>query len=142
MNQRDDVRAFLSAVRRRWFAQAAMRTVARAAIAAAVPGLAALLIERLLRPEGPALVLLGAVAVIAALGAAGFAVWRMQRRPNDTQVARFIEERAALLPGVEPLPAADESPGVESTSPSEAPTAVDDGAEESGAAVDNEEPEN
>jgi hypothetical protein len=103
VNQHDEVRAFLSGVRRRWFAQAALRTIAHAAVAAAVPGLAALLIERLLRPEGPALVLLGVVAVIAALGAAAFAAWQMQPRPNDSQVARFVEERAALLPGVEPL---------------------------------------
>jgi hypothetical protein len=103
VTERDEVRAFQSRVRRRWFAQAALRTVARAAFAAAVPGLAALLIERLFRPVGPALVLLGAAAVIAALGAAAFAVWQMQRRPNDTQVARFIEERASELPGITPL---------------------------------------
>jgi len=103
VTERDEVRAFLSRVRRRWFAQAALRTVARAAFAAAVPGLAALVIERLFRPDGPALVLLGAAAVVAALGAGAFAVWHMQRRPNDTQVARFIEERAGLLPGIEPL---------------------------------------
>ena len=103
MTERDEVRSYLGRVRRRWFAQAALRTVARAAFAAAVPGLAALLIERLFRPDGPGLVLLGGAAVVAALGAAAFTVWQMQRRPCDTQVARFIEERAGALPGVEPL---------------------------------------
>jgi hypothetical protein len=103
VTERDEVRAYLGLVRRRWFAQAALRTVARGAFAAAVPGLAALVIERLFRPTGPELVLLGGAALVAALGAAAFAVWHMQRRPNDTQVARFVEERAALLPGVAPL---------------------------------------
>jgi hypothetical protein len=61
---------------------------------AAVPVLAAVSVEYLLAPEGWALVLLAVVTAIASVGLAGMALWRMQRRPDDRHVARFIEERA------------------------------------------------
>ena len=97
MEHAQQVRAFLAAVRRRWFAQEALAVTARAAAFAAMPGLGALALYWALAPEGLALVLLAAIAVVAALSGAAAAVWRMQRRPDDRHVARFVEERAASL---------------------------------------------
>ena len=93
----------IAAVRRRWFAAVASRTVGLAAFAAAVPAGAAVLVDRLLAPRGTALVVLGLAAVALAVAAAAMVVARMARRPNDRRVARFVEERASALPGVESL---------------------------------------
>ncbi|HSC29419.1 MAG TPA: hypothetical protein VLD67_19230 [Vicinamibacterales bacterium] len=103
MQEQDRLRSFLARVRRRWFAQVVLQTVGRAAACAAAAGLLALAAERLFRPEGPALVLLAAVAVLAALLAAALAAWRIERRPDDVHVARFVEERAGTIPDVAPF---------------------------------------
>jgi hypothetical protein len=94
-----ELRTLIARVRRRWFRLVALRTVARAAAVAAVPIVAALAIDAALRPEGWALILLGMTVVVAVLGAAGAVVLRMQRRPDDRLVARYIEERASAMPG-------------------------------------------
>ena len=90
----------ITQVRRRWFAAVALRTIGVAALAAAAPATAAVLVDRVLAPEGAALVVLGLAAVLLALAAAAVVVARMDRRPDDRRVARFVEERAALMPGV------------------------------------------
>lgn len=90
----------LAAVRRRWLALAAMRTTAYALTAAAVPIVGAVLIDQVISLEGTALMLVAAVTPLGSIGLAGAAVGRMQRRPDDRHVARFIEERAATLPDV------------------------------------------
>ncbi|MEO7157707.1 MAG: hypothetical protein ABI039_09105, partial [Vicinamibacterales bacterium] len=82
--------ALLSQVRRRWFARVAMRTIGVAAGAAAVPILAAIVFDRLLAPAGAPLMLLGAAASALALGAAALVGVRIERRPDDGRVARFI----------------------------------------------------
>ena len=98
MDERDQLRAFLAAVRRRWFAQESLYAVSRAAAAASVFGLAALGIYWLVQPQGLALVLLPAAALVLALASAAAMVWRMQLRPDERQVARFVEERADAMP--------------------------------------------
>jgi hypothetical protein len=94
----EQLRSFLAAVRRRWFAQEALTVAAHASALAAGAGLGALLLFWILAPEGPALVLLAAIAIAVAVGSAATIIWRMQRRPDDRHVARFVEERAATLP--------------------------------------------
>jgi hypothetical protein len=98
-----ELRSRLAAVRRRWFTLAALRTAARACGAGALPILAALAIELVVRPEGAALMIVAVGAGVASLALAALAIRRMQPRPDDRHVARFIEERAAQLPGGETL---------------------------------------
>jgi hypothetical protein len=98
-----ELRHLLGRVRRRWFRLTALRTVARATAAAAIPIVAALAIDAALRPQGWSLILLGIAAVVATLTAAGAVVLRMQRRPDDRLVARYIEERTSAIPGTRPL---------------------------------------
>jgi hypothetical protein len=93
----------LGRVRRRWFAAVALRTIGLAAGAAALPALAAVGVDRILAPEGPALILLGLAAALLSLAAAAVVVARIERRPDDRRVARFVEERAAHLPQIGPL---------------------------------------
>jgi hypothetical protein len=98
-----ELRELIARVRRRWFRLVALRTVARATASAALPIVVALAIDGALRPQGWALILLGSAALVATLAAAGAAVLRMQRRPDDRVVARYIEERARAVPGGRPL---------------------------------------
>ena len=87
-------------VRRRWFAAVALRTIGVAALAAALPVMAAVVVDVLVAPQDTPLLLLGTSAVVLALAAAAIVVFRIERRPDDRRVARFVEERAATLPGV------------------------------------------
>lgn len=98
-----ELRQLIARVRRRWFRLIALRTVARATAVAAIPIVAALAIDSALRPQGWALILLGITVVVATLAAAGAVVLRMQRRPDDRLVARYIEECASAIPGTRPL---------------------------------------
>ena len=98
MEQREQLRSFLAAVRRRWFAQELLTVLSRAAAAASVPALAALLVYWLLAPEGLVLAVLAVAAILAAVVAAVSMLRAMHPRPDDRQVARFVEERAAALP--------------------------------------------
>lgn len=98
-----DLRSLIARVRRRWFKLIALRVLARATVGAAIPLFAALLADRLISPQGWWLIALAAAAMTLSLATAGLALWRMQRRPDDRVVARYIEERAASLPGGEPM---------------------------------------
>jgi hypothetical protein len=93
----------LARVRRRWFAMVALRTIGLAAAAAAVPALLGVLADVILRPERLPLVLLASFTVVLSIAAAALVVVRIEPRPSDRRVARFVEERAANLPGIEPL---------------------------------------
>jgi hypothetical protein len=93
----------IGAVRRRWFAAAALRITGLACIAAAVPLLAALGVFWIVQPSGRALLALAGAAALLSLAAALASVWRIERRPDDVRVARFIEERVADLPGGGPM---------------------------------------
>jgi hypothetical protein len=101
MHQIDELRSLIARVRRRWFGVVAMRTAGRAAIAAAVPILAAVAADRLLAPQGPALIVVALFTVVTVIAAVAMVFRRMQRRPDDRKVARFIEERAGEI-GAEP----------------------------------------
>src|SRR5688500_8800902 len=98
-----ELRSLLARIRRRWFAQVALCNIGRAAAAAAVPVAAALTVDYVFAPEGGALVLLAAVTTVFSLGLACVMLARMQRRPDDRHVARFVEERAAQIEGTAPL---------------------------------------
>ena len=97
------LQTLIAHVRRRWFATVACRTVGLAAFAAALPLAAAVVADGFLAPQGTALILLGLAAALLALAAAAVVVSRIERRPDDKRVARFVEERAAMIPGVGPL---------------------------------------
>ena len=99
--QQDQLRAFLAAVRQRWFADEAMRAIGLAGIATAAPAMAGLVLYWLWAPAGAALVFLAAAAALVSAAGAATVLFRMQPRPDDRHVARFIEERAAAVPGVE-----------------------------------------
>jgi len=103
MDQQAHLREFLTAVRRRWFADEALRVIGLGAAAASVPALCGLAVYWLLGPAGGAFVLLGGLTVLASIAAAAATAGRMQKRPDDSHVARYIEERAARLPGVDPF---------------------------------------
>jgi len=97
MHPRDRLQSLLNGVRRRWLAQAALRALGRAALAASVPLLGAVALSMLLDPAGRALVVLAVVLAVMALAAAAAIVWRSVRRPTDYQLARFVEERVVAL---------------------------------------------
>lgn len=94
-----ELRSFIALVRRRWTTMAALRAGARGAAMVALPIIAAVLADRFLRPDGPALLLLAAITSALAAAVVAAVAWRWPRRPADRQMARFIEERAARLPG-------------------------------------------
>ncbi len=100
MSRLDDL---LFRVRRRWFATVALRTFGVVTAAAAIPALAALLLDWQFSPDGASLIMLAAVAAALSAGAGVLVLVRVERRPDDRRVARFVEERAAALPGVGPL---------------------------------------
>jgi hypothetical protein len=95
MNQQSELRALLAAVRQRWFRLVALRSVARATAWASAPVLAAVALDRLVPLHGLPLVLLAAATLVLSFAAVGRVIWRMQRRPDDRRVARFVEEHAA-----------------------------------------------
>ena len=95
-----ELSAFVARVRRRWLTCVLLRTAGIAALSASLPVAAAVLCERLFHPEGRTLVLLAVLTLGFAIASAAWAVSRMQRRPGDVRVARFIEERLALDPAV------------------------------------------
>ena len=97
------LQSLIARVRRRWFAQVLLCNAGRAFALASLPVFLALTVEYAIAPEGGALILLAVVTAAVALGLAGLAFWRMQRRPDDRHVARFIEERAVDVPGLGPL---------------------------------------
>ena len=93
----DELRSLIAAVRRRWFALVALRTVGVACALAAVPIAIAAIAGWSFAPEGGALVALGALAGLGALALCGLVICRMPRRPSDLRTARFIEEQVADL---------------------------------------------
>ena len=88
----------LARVRRRWFATVALRTIGFAGAAAGLTAFAAIALDLALAPGGAALIILGTSAVLLSVAAAVSWFPRVERRPDDRRVARFVEERAATLP--------------------------------------------
>ena len=97
-----ELRALIAAIRRRWFKAVALRTAGRAAAGASAAVLAGLAADKGFRPEGVALLLLAALTLVAVVAAVFLVVRRMQPRPDDRHVARFVEERAASA-GADPM---------------------------------------
>ena len=95
----DRLRGLIAAVRRRWFATVALRAIGIGAMAAAFPGLAALLVYWTFAPRDGALLLLAGAGLILSLAAIVLIVRRIEPRPDDRRVARFIEERAEQAGG-------------------------------------------
>jgi hypothetical protein len=119
----DELRSLLARIRRRWFGLTALTTIGRATAVAAIPFVAAAAIVRLAAPAGWTLVAILAISCAAAAGAVVRVILRMQRRPDDCRVARFVEESAAaadltpvacdtLVTAVEVVAAPDRHSGV------------------------------
>jgi hypothetical protein len=95
--QYGEIHRLIDRVRRRWRAQRLFEATVRGALAgAAVLGVALVAIRW---SAGAPLVLAVIVGAAFLLAAAAFAraLWPLRRSPGDTQVARFIEERAPSL---------------------------------------------
>jgi len=67
----------IAGVRRRWFAAVALRTIGIAALAAALPVMATVVVDLLLAPQDTPLILLGVCAVVLAVAAAANVAWRI-----------------------------------------------------------------
>jgi hypothetical protein len=93
MNEHDELRVLLGRVRRRWFALTALDSSLRATVRAAVPVLLAAAIAWALEIRGWALVGLMAIGTITAAAGVVLVFVRIPSRPDDCQVARFVEER-------------------------------------------------
>ena len=87
----------LDTVRRRWRRLLALRASARALFAAALVAAGAALAERWLQPSDGAALALAALAIIMAFAAMALFAWPVRRRPDDRQVARFVEEHCPDL---------------------------------------------
>lgn len=103
MQGAEQLRAMIVAVRRRWFATVALRAIGLGAAAAAVPALAAVGVYWLFAPSGGALLLLAGAALLLSIAGVIVVASRIERRPTDRRVARFIEERAEGQPGAPPM---------------------------------------
>jgi hypothetical protein len=90
---RDELRAFLNRIRRRWTAMVALHHTARATVGAAVIIAAAAALDRAFHLDRLELVVLFGMATSGAVLALVIGGWKMPRPPSDRQVARFIEER-------------------------------------------------
>ena len=106
MDRDNTLHAFIAHVRRRWFAKALLRTLGAAAAVAAVPLVAGAVTIRAFGLDGSALALTSAASLVLALVGTIAVAFRIERRPDDRRVARFIEERLADSPGA---PAADDA---------------------------------
>lgn len=87
----------LDLVRRRWRTLLALRVSARALLAAAAIVAAAALAERWLQPSDGAALAVAVLAIGLALAALAVWAWPLRRRPDDRQIARFVEEHCPDL---------------------------------------------
>jgi hypothetical protein len=95
----DALSTLIGRVRRRWFAAAGLQAAGRALAAAAAPLAAGLAAYWILAPSGTALLVLAGAAALLSIAAAVIVALRIERRPDDVRVARFIEERVEAAPG-------------------------------------------
>ena len=96
---RERLRALLEAVRKRWRTQAGLRVMGRAALAAAMPIVAAVIAGRVVALEGTGLGILTTATVVTAIAAGILVALRcgavdVIRHSSDVKIARFVEERA------------------------------------------------
>ena len=93
----------ISAVRTRWFMTVALRTAGIAMAVAALPVIAAAAVYWLMAPAGPVLLLVAGITILLVIGGIALVIRRIERRPDDRRVARFIEERVAGVTGGPPM---------------------------------------
>ena len=92
-----DLASGLHGIRRRWQRCVTLRASARMfALVAAVVATAAVA-ERLIELSDTALLVLAGATVVSCLAAAVASLWRLRHRPDDRQLARFVEERVPEL---------------------------------------------
>ena len=91
------IRALLDRVRARWRALVALRALVRGTLLAAAVVGAALIGSRWTDGAPVALMALAAAAAVVAAGAIAWCLAPLRRVPADSQVARYIEERASSL---------------------------------------------
>jgi hypothetical protein len=96
---REEIRSMIARVRGRWLVRTRLATAGVALSAMALPVALAVVVGRMFGVSGPLLLALLSAAVIAGAAGASLSVRRMQRRPSDREVARFIEERIAVSAG-------------------------------------------
>ena len=102
MDPFSELRSLIDAVRRRWLAAQALRTIGMATGLAAVPIAAAALAGWRSSLDGAGLIVLVSVAACAAIAVLAVSVRRLPRRPSNVATARFIEEQSAAV-NLEPL---------------------------------------
>jgi hypothetical protein len=87
----------LDTVRRRWLTRLALRLSARALIVSALIAAAAAITERWIQPSDGAALGLAVFAAILMVGGLAVFAWPLRARPDDRQIARFVEERCPDL---------------------------------------------
>jgi hypothetical protein len=97
MSHYPDIRELIARVRRRWFGLVLMRATVRAALAVALVAGVAMIAARWTLSAPPVLAAIGIVSIGLALAAVVWGVLPLRHRPDDRQVARYIEERAPGL---------------------------------------------
>src|SRR5262245_5627771 len=97
MEHYSQIRELIDRVRRRWRALSALHASVRASLAAAAIVLVALVLARWTAGAPVLLIALAAAALVLAAAAVALCLWPLRRVPQDTAVARFIEERDPAL---------------------------------------------
>src|SRR5262245_36991157 len=97
MQHNNAVRELIDRVRKRWRAQRLFEATVRGALAASALMGVALVAARWSTGAPGLLAFAIATALLLAATALGRAFWPLRRSPSDSQVARFIEERAPAL---------------------------------------------
>ena len=92
-----ELTAVLARVRTRWRTLSGLAALTRAVAAASALALAALVAYLIASPGEGGLVVLFLLPAAGLVGAAGWFLWLVRRRPDDRAVARLIEERCPEL---------------------------------------------
>ena len=92
-----DLSQSLHTVRRRWQTLQALLLSARALVAVALIAALAAVTERWLQPSDGAVLALALLAFASALAALALFAWPLRTRPDDRQLARFVEEHCPEL---------------------------------------------
>jgi hypothetical protein len=92
-----DLGSSLDRIRRRWRLAIALRAAGQALIAVALVNAAAALAAQWSNPPDGALMAMAAVTLVISLLIVAGAAWPLRRRPDDRQVARYIEEHCPDL---------------------------------------------
>jgi len=97
MAHEETIRELIHAVRRRWVTWRALRAAATGAVSVAIVFGAALLLALGTHGAPTALAIIAVAALVLSIAAVIRASWALRGRPEDRQVARFIEERVPAL---------------------------------------------